>query len=171
MRLHERRTSPYPALTHGSPFSSRPTNGAEADSRGQVAGYTVADYLLQHASGERRAVRVPASTWDALLSHIRDPDDAARLADSAESRLLYRYAIQLCRPAADADDRHAALRLAQLLAERGDLDQLRARAGERTFWGRLRRRGADPHRSTAMTSPADARAWAEVAGTKLSGGA
>ena len=40
-----------------------------------------------------------------------------------------------------------------------------------TFWGRLRRRGADPHRSTAVTSPADARAWAEVAGTKLSGGA
>ena len=28
-----------------------------------------------------------------------------------------------------------------------------------------------PHRSTAVTSPADARAWAEVAGTKLSGGA
>jgi len=40
-----------------------------------------------------------------------------------------------------------------------------------TFWGRLRRRGADPHWSTAVTSPADARAWAEVAGTKLSGGA
>ena len=40
-----------------------------------------------------------------------------------------------------------------------------------TFRGRLRRRGAHPHRSTAVTSPADARAWAEVAGTKLSGGA
>ena len=50
---------------------------------GQIAGYTVADYLIQHASRERRSARVPASTWDAILSHIRDPADAARLADSA----------------------------------------------------------------------------------------
>ena len=70
---------------------------------GQVAGYTVADYLIQHASRERRSARVPASTWDAVLSHIRDPADAARLADSARNRLLYRYAIPLYRHAADAD--------------------------------------------------------------------
>jgi len=54
---------------------------------GQVAGYTVADYLLQHTSRKRRPAQVPASTWDALLSHIRDPADAARLADSARGRL------------------------------------------------------------------------------------
>jgi hypothetical protein len=47
---------------------------------GQVAGYTAADYLVQHASRERRDARVPASTWDAVLSHIRDPYDTARLA-------------------------------------------------------------------------------------------
>ncbi len=47
---------------------------------GQIAGYTAADYLIQHASRERRYARVPASTWDAALSHIRDPDDTARLA-------------------------------------------------------------------------------------------
>ena len=69
---------------------------------GQVAGYTVADYLIQHASRERRSARVPASTWDAVLSHIRDPADTARLADSARNRLLYRYAIPLYRYAAEA---------------------------------------------------------------------
>ena len=98
---------------------------------GQVAGYTAADYLIQHASRERRSARVPASTWDAVLSHIRDPADAARLADSARNRLLYRYAIPLYRHAADAGDGDAAGRLAELLAERGDLDgpsSLRARA-------------------------------------------
>jgi hypothetical protein len=95
---------------------------------GQVTGYTVADYLLQHASRERRPARVPASTWDALLSHLRDPTDAARLADSARGRLLYRYAISLYRRAADAGDGDAALRLADLLAGRADLDQLRAQA-------------------------------------------
>ena len=97
---------------------------------GQVAGYTVADYLIQHASRERRYARVPASTWDAVLSHIRDPADAARLADSARSRLLYRYAIPLYRHAADAGDGDAAMRLAELLAERGDLDGA-ARPGRR----------------------------------------
>ena len=83
---------------------------------GQVTGYTVADYLLQHASRERRPARVPASTWDALLSHLRDPADAARLADSAHGRLLYRYAIPLYRRAADAGDGHAAVRLADAAA-------------------------------------------------------
>jgi len=61
---------------------------------GQVAGYTAADYLIQHASRERRYAQVPASTWDAF-SHIRDPADTARLADSAKDRLLYRHAIPL----------------------------------------------------------------------------
>jgi hypothetical protein len=82
----------------------------------------VADYLIQHASRERRAARLPASTWDALLSHIQDPADTARLADSARSRLRYRYAIILYRHAADAGDRDA-LQLADLLARRGALDQ------------------------------------------------
>jgi hypothetical protein len=89
---------------------------------GRVAGYTAADYLIQHASWERRYARLPASTWDAIPAHTRDPADTARLADSAESRLLYRYAIPLYRRASDAGDRLAAILLAVFLAERGDLD-------------------------------------------------
>jgi thioredoxin-like negative regulator of GroEL len=89
---------------------------------GQVAGYIVADYLLQHASGERRYARAPASLWDAVLSHLRDSDDTTRLADSARHRLLYRYAIPLYRHAADSGDGEAAGRLAELLEKRGDLD-------------------------------------------------
>ena len=112
------------AKLHGAAAALAPAGAG----MGQVTGYTVADYLLQHASRERRPARVPASTWDALLSHLRDPADAARLADSAHGRLLYRYAIPLYRRAADAGDGYAALQLAELLAERGDLDELRARA-------------------------------------------
>ena len=92
------------AKLHGAAAALAPAGAG----MGQVAGYTVADYLLQHASRERRAARVPASTWDALLSHIRDPADAARLAGSAEGRLLYCYAIPLYRLAADAGDGYAA---------------------------------------------------------------
>ena len=94
----------------------------------QIAGYTAADYLIQNATRERRSARVPASTWDAALSHLPDTADAARLADSARNRLLYRYAIPLYRHAADAGDGSAARRL----ADRGDFDGaaqiLRARA-------------------------------------------
>ena len=106
---------------------------------GETNGYTVSDYLLQHASRERRSARVPASTWDAALSHIRDPGDTARLADSARRRLLYRYAIPLYRHAATVGDGPAAEQLADLLAVRGDLDGLRARAdaGDGYAAGRL----------------------------------
>ena len=101
---------------------------------GQVDGYTAADYLIQHAGRERRYARVPASTWDAILSHIGDPADTARLAYSARRRLLYRYAIALYRHATDVGDGdgYATQELAWLLAGRGDLDEaaqiLRARA-------------------------------------------
>jgi len=94
---------------------------------GQLVGYTVAEYLIQYGSRERRDARVRASTWAAVVVHSRGPADTARLADSARSRLLYRYAIPLYLHAADAGDRYAARRLADLLAETGDLDGLRAR--------------------------------------------
>src|SRR5262249_15285651 len=88
---------------------------------GQVDGYIVADYLLQHASRERRSARVSASIWDAVLSHVGDPADTARLAESATNRMLFRYAIPLYRHAADAGDGNAARWLADLLARRGGL--------------------------------------------------
>ena len=98
----------------------------------QIDGYAVADYLIQHASRERRDARVPASTWDAAISHIRDADDAARLAASARSRLLYCYAIPLYHRAADLGDGTASWHLTRLLTGCGDLDEaiqiLRARA-------------------------------------------
>ena len=133
---------------------------------GQIDGYIVADYLLQHAMRARRTAQVPASTWDAVLSHIRNPADADRLAGSAESRLLHRHAIPLLQLAADAGDGDAAEWLAELLADRGDLDQaeqiLRAGAGNverlaelltqqgrREEADRLRRFGLNPDGSIA----------------------
>ena len=92
---------------------------------GQIAGYTAADYLIQHATRERFYARVPASAWDAIVRHTQDRADAARLAYSARKRLRYRYAIPLYRLAADADDEFAAVQLAKLLGEHGDLDGLR----------------------------------------------
>ena len=110
---------------HGAAAALTPV----AAGMGQVAGYTVADYLLQHASRERLSAQVPASTWDALLSHLHDPADAARLADIAQDRLLYRYSIPLYRRAADAGDETAAWMLAELLADPNQTENaMRARA-------------------------------------------
>ena len=102
---------------------------------GQVAGYTAADYLIQYVGRKRHYERVPASTWDAIVSYSRDLADTFRFADSATNRMLYRYAIPLYRHAADAGGAAGAIaagRLADLLAKRGDLDEaaqvLRARA-------------------------------------------
>jgi len=90
---------------------------------GQVDGYTPADYLIQHATRERHAARVPTSTWDAALSHLHDPADTIRLAGSAERRLLYCYAIPLYRPLADVGHPFAADQLADLLAQRSGRDR------------------------------------------------
>jgi hypothetical protein len=93
-----------------------------------VAGYQVASYLIQHATSERRSTLVPATFWDAILSHVHDPADAVRLADSASGRELYDYAVPLYRRAADAGDEIAAKSLVGLLAEQHDLNELRRRA-------------------------------------------
>jgi hypothetical protein len=107
---------------HGAAAALSPASAG----MGRIAGYTVADYLIQTATAERRYVRVPASTWDAVLGNVRDPADAARLAASAVDRLLYRYAIPLYRHAADAGNEYAAWQLADLQAKAGDLEGLRA---------------------------------------------
>ena len=107
------------AKLHGAVAALSPAGAG----MGRVAGYTAADYLIQHASEERRYARMPASTWDAAIGHLRDPADIARLADSARNRLLYRYAIPLYRRAAGVGEGAAARRLADLLADRGDLGE------------------------------------------------
>ena len=101
---------------------------------GRVVGYIPADYLIQHASRERCYVPVPASTWNAILSHVRDPADTGWLADSARNRLLYCYAIPLYRHAADAGDVESVFQLAWRLSGRGDLDG--AKQIEQLLWTR-----------------------------------
>jgi hypothetical protein len=128
---------------------------------GQVDGYTVADYLIQHATRERRFARVPASTWDAVLSYIHDPADTVRLARSAMDRQLYRYAIPLSRHAANAGDEHAAYELTWLLAKRRDLEELRTLAdtGDAYAAGRLADLLAENGDLGELRTRADAGDW------------
>jgi thioredoxin-like negative regulator of GroEL len=140
---------------------------------GQIAGYNVADYLLQHASRERRSARAPASMWDAVLRYLRDPDDTMRLADSARLRLLYRYAIPLYRHAADSGDGEAAGRLLELLERRGDLDGVEqvlrtwADAGDGEAAGRLA--GLLERRGDLAGAAQVLRAWADAGDGEAAG--
>ena len=102
---------------HGAAAALSPA-GADM---GQVAGYTVADYLIQHASRERRSQRVPALTWQALIDQASTVGDQFNLAVKADRRLLYCYAEPLYgRLAASAQGprSYAAHRLAELLVKR-----------------------------------------------------
>jgi hypothetical protein len=98
------------AYATGKLYGAAEALSPAAAGMGQVADYIPADYLVQHASRKRRYVRVSASTWEAHISHLRDPADTARLANSAENRLLYCYAISLYRqpPQAERGDEDSA---------------------------------------------------------------
>jgi uncharacterized protein YidB (DUF937 family) len=90
---------------------------------GPADGYVLHDYLDQYGRLTRRAELVPAEVWDALIADVRDPADRARLAQQAEWRGLYRYAVDLARPAAEAGQAAAMQLLARRLAVAGHRDE------------------------------------------------
>jgi TPR repeat protein len=90
---------------------------------GPPDGYVLHDYLDQHGRLTRRGVLIPAMVWDALTAHVRDPADRTRLAQQAERRGLYRYAVDLARPAAEAGEATAMALMARRLAGAGHSDE------------------------------------------------
>ncbi|MEV4020668.1 hypothetical protein AB0J35_60355 [Nonomuraea angiospora] len=87
-------------------------------------GHRLSDYLLQYLLPNRHATIVPATTWQALLEHLKDPHDQARVAERAMDRLLVCYAIPLLRSAALAGNTDAGRRLADILNAQGDTEGL-----------------------------------------------
>ena len=94
---------------------------------GQIAGYTVADYLHQHALLVRRTTPLPDSAWQALVDH-HHPDDTMQLAGNAERRGRSAEAECLYRQAIESGDTSAPDFLAHLLAQQGCVEELRQRA-------------------------------------------
>ena len=72
---------------------------------------------------------MPGAVWDALTAHVLDPADRTRLAHQAEWRGLYRYAVDLARPAAEAGEAAAMQLMARRLAAAGH-------SGEAAEWTR-----------------------------------
>jgi hypothetical protein len=100
-----------------APLIALPT----ADRRG-VLGYTVADYLLQRLTRERRSVRMSSLTWQALCSYVHEPADRRRLAAAARHRMLYQQAEVLYAPLMPGADLPTLRDFAGLLEGQGRVD-------------------------------------------------
>lgn len=105
---------------------------------GSPDGYVLHDYLDQYARVTRRGVLVPAAVWDALVACTASSDDCTRLAQQAQWRGLYRYAVAFARPAAEAGDVTAMRILAVRLDEAGHSE------GAGQWWRRAAEAG-DPY--------------------------
>lgn len=109
------------APLHGAASTLTPVPAGD-DVAGPIAGYMVADYVLQYARRSRRTVCPPAACWEALVAHETKNDDLRRLAHAAQARSRHHYAESFYRRLADADA-DAALDLAVLLAEQKRTDE------------------------------------------------
>ncbi|WP_157437877.1 hypothetical protein [Actinoplanes subtropicus] len=135
----QRATAPADWLDHAMAYATTPLHGAASTlapvpaGMGRIGGYTVADYLYQHARGVRRAEQLPDRAWQAMLDH-HDPKDAFHLAEHAQRRGQHHYAEAFYRFATEGGDEIGAVRLALSLADRGraadSVGVLRAHAGD-----------------------------------------
>ena len=105
------------------------TGQRQAPGIGPADGYVLHDYLDQHGRLTRRGELIPGAVWDALTANVLDPADRTRLAQQAEWRGLYRYAVDLARPAAEAGEAAAMQLMARRLAAAGQ-------SGEAAEWTR-----------------------------------
>ncbi|MFY1673166.1 tetratricopeptide repeat protein [Plantactinospora sp. WMMB334] len=91
---------------------------------GMIAGYTVADYLLQYGAEIRRSVTPPRSAWDAYRRNLMEPADLLAASRAAEVRSLLDHAEDLLRSALRrGSDPDVRPRLAMLLRKLSRLDE------------------------------------------------
>jgi TPR repeat protein len=115
---------------------------------GLADGYVLHDYLDQYARAARRGVLPSAGVWDALVAHTSSPADRTRLARQAQRRGLYRYAVDLARPAADAGDAAAMHVLAVRLDAAGHSEEARQ-------WWRRAAEAGDPDAAQILAKHLD----------------
>jgi tetratricopeptide (TPR) repeat protein len=66
---------------------------------GAPTGYTIADYVYQHALRIRRTAVPPETAWTAYARHLADAEDRLAAGQAAQDRKLYRHAERLYRSA------------------------------------------------------------------------
>ncbi|MGC5288873.1 tetratricopeptide repeat protein [Micromonospora sp. DT231] len=144
----QQATAPADWLDQALAYATTPLRGATAAlcpvaaDMGRVAGYTVADYLHQHARRTRRAIPLPDTVWQAIADH-HNPDDTLRLAEAARNRALVRQAEVLYRAAVNSGEPKGLTGLAALRMSQGrrreafDLWREAGAAGDQDAWRRM----------------------------------
>lgn len=109
---------------HGATSALIPTTDDAAMATGTGAkAYRIADYLLQHASAQRRSLSPPATFWDACIEHLAQSPDVTRVGRQAYMRMRYCYAQPLLQRAVEAGDPEAAHVLGRLLIGQGESEE------------------------------------------------
>jgi hypothetical protein len=128
-----RATAPADWLDRALGYATTPLHGAasalapvDGGAIGTVAGYVIADYLLQRARATRRTTSPPVRIWQALLEHVDDTDALTRIADQAERRMRYHTAEQVYGILAGRGSLYAVIRLVLLLSWQGRGEEIRA---------------------------------------------
>jgi tetratricopeptide (TPR) repeat protein len=98
-----------------------PERGPDDDE--QAVGYRLTDYLTQHVANGAGVEPIPADVWQALSTHITDPDELFGLARTASRRALYGFAERLYRQALAGGHEWARRELRDLLAHRLCFDE------------------------------------------------
>jgi tetratricopeptide (TPR) repeat protein len=83
---------------------------------GSIAGYEVADYLLQYGTVRRTEDPIPDLFWDACISNTSDRKDLEHLASAARHRGRFYYAERAYRLAVNNGNKWAFAELTELLA-------------------------------------------------------
>ena len=110
-------------------FATEPLHGGvsalepNAHGMGEITGYTIADYIQQHAQSERNGKYLPSSAWQAILDYCHDLPSIIAAAKAAVSCGLQVVATQFYRRAADAGENSGDYPLISLLAEQGRVDE------------------------------------------------
>ncbi|MER6590348.1 helix-turn-helix domain-containing protein [Micromonospora purpureochromogenes] len=102
---------------HGATAALEPVSDG---TMGGIAGYSIADFLVQYGRSVRNGVVPPDSLWSSAVAHIEDLADRTRLGWAAQHRCLNRYAALLFEPAADGGSAYAMRGLAHILLRAGD---------------------------------------------------
>lgn len=122
----QRASAPREWLSDAIEYATTPLHGAAAAvepvgvTMAHTSGYTVADYLFQHAMRERTAIYPPPDFWRAMIDYGRTGSDLRKLAEAAGYRGRLRQALLLYSHALIAGDYCAGWNLGNLYVSLGN---------------------------------------------------
>jgi len=118
----------------GSTALLLPCSSPDRALTGTIAGYQVADYLLQEGARTRFFTPTPTGAWNAYVDLVADPADVDNLAHNARQRRLYAYAEHFYLRNLQSKYQGTMDSLIEMLGEQSRIDELRYFASLGHIW-------------------------------------